>query len=756
MENENLVLNREEELNAALLAYVEGIERGERPDRGRLLEAYPEFAVELRRFFSARDQIDRIAAPIRAVVAPGSQWGRASATGPSSIFAASSGLSKEKVGRVGDFRLLREIGRGGMGVVYEAEQISLGRRVALKVLPFASAIDSRHLQRFRNEARAAAQLHHSNIVPVYAVGADGGVHYYAMQCIEGQSLAQLVMDLRGKQQYEPGQTPSAPIVLSDPSSPAITCEHSTRRSAYFRRVAELIRQAADALEYAHQVGVVHRDIKPGNLLLDTSGRLWVTDFGLALIRSDAGLTATGEVVGTLRYMSPEQALGKPGLLDHRTDIYSLGATLYELLTLTPMFPGADRRALLRQLAEDDPLAPRQLDRSIPVELETIVLKATAKLSSERYTSAREFADDLERFLEDRPIHARRPTLLDLAAKWVRRHRAVAAVSVIALLISVIGLAVTTGIIAHEQAETKKAYEREQQANERERQRAMEAQDNYLRTKRAVDLFVELSDEELLDFPPLASLRQRLLEAAVAYYQELTARHEDAAVQADLDASRARLKRLQEELASLNDINNALLLDQPAVQAELELRPEQTTRISPILERLRSLHRLQPGEPIGDKRQMIASVATECRREIEEILSSAQHHRLRQLFLQLPGPHIFASAVIDRLDLSEAQRTEVRQLLAQATQASLRLVISAESRDEGRTRFEEVWRDANARIVGLFTAAQKQRWKEMTGEPIRGEIRFPLPAPDAPRESRQLPRSGSSTGASPGRSSGPSK
>jgi serine/threonine protein kinase len=728
MQNENLVLNREEELNAALLAYVEGIERGERPDRGRLFDSYPEFADQLRVFFSTGEQIDRIAAPIRAAMAPGSRWGRVPNSGPS-VNPLPSGPGAGTVGRVGDFRLLREIGRGGMGVVYEAEQISLGRRVALKVLPFASAIDPRHLQRFRNEARAAAQLHHSNIVPVYAVGADGGVHYYAMQFIEGQSLTQLITELRAKQPYEPGQTPSAPVVVTDPSSPAITTEHSSRRRAYFRRIAELIRQAADALEYAHQVGVVHRDIKPGNLLLDTSGRVWVTDFGLALIRSDAGLTATGEVVGTIRYMSPEQALGKPGLVDHRTDIYSLGATLYELLTLSPMFPGDDRRALLRQLAEEDPLPPRQVDRSIPVELETIVLKATAKLPGERYPSARELADDLERFLDDRPIQARRPTILDLAAKWVRRHRAVAALSVGALLLLVIGLAVTTAIIAQEHAKTKKAYEREQQANERERQRAMEAQDNYLRTKRAVDLFVELSDEELLDFPPLASLRQRLLEAAVAYYQELTARHEDSDVQADLEASRARLHRLQEELASLNDINNAMLLEQPAVQRELALRPDQLTRLAPVLERLRSLQQIQPGEAKGDKRQMIAGLAAQCRRDIEEVLNSSQYHRLRQLFLQLPGPHVFASSVIDNLELTDSQRTEVRQLVAQATQASLRVVVSAESREEGRGRFEGLWRETNARIVALLTPAQRKRWSEMTGTPVR-EIRFPLPTPDA--------------------------
>ncbi|HKB35005.1 MAG TPA: serine/threonine-protein kinase, partial [Gemmataceae bacterium] len=193
-------------------------------------------------------------------------------------------------------------------------------------------------------------------------------------------------------------------------------------AAYFRAVARLGVQAAEALDYAHQLGVVHRDIKPGNLMLDGRGDVWVTDFGLAqLQQGEASLTLTGDLVGTPRYMSPEQALAKRVVIDHRTDVYSLGVTLYELLTLQPAFPGNDRQELLRQVAFEEPPLPRKASRAIPQELETIVLKAMEKNPAERYATAQELADDLRRFLEDQPVRARRPTPLQRAVKWGRRH-----------------------------------------------------------------------------------------------------------------------------------------------------------------------------------------------------------------------------------------------------------------------------------------------------------------------------------------------
>src|SRR5207247_1650170 len=341
-------------------------------------------------------------------------------------------------GPLGDYRILREVGRGGMGIVYEAEQISLGQRVALKVLPFAAALDPKQLQRFKNEAQAAAHLHHQHIVPVYGVGCERGVHYYAMQYIEGRTLAATIRELRQLaglataqpvDSAPPANTP-APTAATQPVA-ALGTERSTKDPAYLRAVAQLGVQAAEALEYAHSQGIIHRDIKPANLLVDAQSNLWIADFGLALCQGDAGLTLTGDVVGTLRYMSPEQAQGKRFLVDQRTDIYSLGATLYEMLTLEPAFSGSDRQEVLRQIAFDDPKPPRRMNKAIPAELETIVLKAMEKNPADRYATAQELADDLERFLKDEPIRAKRPTLWQRAGKWARRHRPVVASAIVA-------------------------------------------------------------------------------------------------------------------------------------------------------------------------------------------------------------------------------------------------------------------------------------------------------------------------------------
>ena len=203
----------------------------------------------------------------------------------------------------------------------------------------------------------------------------------------------------------------------------VSTAHSQSDRAYFRNVAELGIQAAEVLDHAHEHGVIHRDIKPANLMFDETGRLWITDFGLARLETDAGMTMTGDLVGTLRYMSPEQALAKRVVVDHRTDIYSLGVTLYELLALRPAFEGDDRQALLKQIAFDDPPRLRKLNPQIPAELETIVVKAIRKNPEERYATAQDLADDLRSFLENKPIKAKPPTWRDQLVKYTRRHPA---------------------------------------------------------------------------------------------------------------------------------------------------------------------------------------------------------------------------------------------------------------------------------------------------------------------------------------------
>jgi WD40 repeat protein/serine/threonine protein kinase/tetratricopeptide (TPR) repeat protein len=446
--------------------YLKRLQTGERPDRHAFLARYPEVAAALAVCLQGLDFVHAAGAELSQ---------SAAGAGPRDGLAAGDAVAPAEP--LGDFRIVREVGRGGMGVVYEAEQMSLGRRVALKVLPFAATMDPRHLQRFKNEAQAAAGLQHTNIVPVYYVGCERGVHFYAMQLIDGQTLAAVIQQLRHRGGQEPaeeqptiGYVPGAQATEGSDTGPhaALSTEKSNS-PAFFRAVAQLGIQAAEALEHAHQLGVLHRDIKPGNLLLDGRGNLWVTDFGLARLPNEPGVTMTGDLVGTLRYMSPEQALAQRVVIDHRTDVYSLGATLYELLALRPVFGGNDRQELLRQIAFEEPRPLRRWNKSIPAELETIVLKALEKNPADRYATAQELADDLRHFLEDRPIRAKRPGVLQRSRKWARRHKpvvwATAVVFTIALAMLITFLAVNNVLIAEEQTQTKAALGRE--ANQRQ-------------------------------------------------------------------------------------------------------------------------------------------------------------------------------------------------------------------------------------------------------------------------------------------------
>ncbi len=449
--------------------YREAMERGETLSREELLAEFPYIADEVASCLDALEIVQRIA--------PKFNQEEASADSP-----PSARRGPPAAGRLGDYRILRQIGRGGMGVVYEAEQISLRRRVALKVLPFAAVLDPRQLQRFRNEAQAAASLRHEHIVQVYSVGSERAVHFYAMEYIEGQTLAQIISGLRSRfsdtqmHTVDPcrstasihlGQDPigascfelagrsllqtqaGAPIsTLFAPQTRNVWQGGSRTGAAslcrdFYRSAVRLGVQAAEALEHAHRMGVVHRDIKPSNLLVDASGKLFISDFGLAQTRTGANLTMTGDVLGTLRYMSPEQAQGQRSILDHRTDIYSLGTTLYELLTLEPAFGSSDRHTLLHQILEGDFRPPREIVPDLPVDLETIVLKAMAVDPAARYESAQALADDLRRFLDDRPIRARRPSSWERAVKWAHRHAAVVMTAAVMVLVLLAGLAAST-------------------------------------------------------------------------------------------------------------------------------------------------------------------------------------------------------------------------------------------------------------------------------------------------------------------------
>lgn len=467
--------------------FVERCRRGEHPTVAEYAEAHPVLAEQIREVFPTLLALEELKSD------------RDLCAGLSGQRAAES---EEPPSRLGDFRIVRTIGRGGMGVVYEAEQESLGRRVAIKVLAAFYASSPRALQRFRREAQAAAQLHHTNIVSVFGVGEHEGKHFYVMQYIEGRSLDHVVAELSGRNSERPSLFRSSALgegertksadddfgaavaramlrgkfePISRPPAMAATGnsprpEGDSRESSpgsdslrpfsepasgprsfgapdgfnaaesfgstYWRSVAGIGTQVATALHYAHRQGILHRDIKPGNLILDENGVAWITDFGLAKLVDQEDLTHPGDVVGTLRYMAPEQLEGETSA---RSDVYSLGLTLYELLTLRPAFNETSRYRLLRQVSQQEPPRPRTLNPDIPRDLETVVLKAVARDPVHRYETAGELADDLQRFLQDRPIRSRRTSPLEHGWRWCRRNPALAFLTTTTLLLLLAGV-----------------------------------------------------------------------------------------------------------------------------------------------------------------------------------------------------------------------------------------------------------------------------------------------------------------------------
>ena len=368
--------------------YMAELNAGAVPDRAKLLADHHELAWQLEQCLAGIEFIHRAATPAA------------------------------KPTQLGDFRILRELGRGGMGVVYEAEQLSLRRRVALKVLRFGAVADKEALERFQREGETIAHLHHTNIVPIFAIGSEQGVAYYAMQLIDGGSLA----DVMARQPVAPDAGGNAPPVP-------------------FTEIARWGMEAAEALAHAHQRGVIHRDVKPSNLLLDADGRVWLTDFGLARRMNDVTLTTVG-LAGTPRYMSPEQATAIKRPIDHRTDIYSLGATLYELATGAPLFASETAHGVISQILTVEPSRPRSIRPSIPRDLETIILKCLAKEPTQRYATAQALADDLRAFREGRAVKARRARLPERAVRWVKSRKksvAVGGVAAAATLVVTAGL-----------------------------------------------------------------------------------------------------------------------------------------------------------------------------------------------------------------------------------------------------------------------------------------------------------------------------
>jgi serine/threonine protein kinase/WD40 repeat protein len=490
--------------------FIGRFRRGEHPAVSEYCDRFPAHAAEIRELFPALVMMERIAPSASEPRVAGEHADDRTAPWPRDGF--------------GDFRIIREIGRGGMGIVYEAEQVSLGRHVAVKVLPAGRLSDHRQRDRFEREARAAAKLHHTNIVPVFAVGRHEGWQYYVMQFIQGLGLDEVLDELRrmhcqtGSTQRlgsagelcvsprrelsvnisralqtglcetarvsdpraaaegvaaapwsfddrpdadsaQPSVDATAPLAsltdagrLSDrfslsssgettPHDPAGLPAGSSCRRNYWQSVARIGVQVAAALQYAHEQGILHRDIKPANLLLDLRGTVWVTDFGLAKAAESDNLTRPEDLLGTLRYMPPEAFEGRS---DPRSDVYALGLTLYELLSLTPAFNAADRHSLIKLVTMGDPPRLDQIDREIPHDLVTIVHKAVDRDPGLRYQRAADLAADLQRFIDDLPITARRASHVERLWRWSRRNPAIAWLAAAATVL-VVAVAVVSSI-----------------------------------------------------------------------------------------------------------------------------------------------------------------------------------------------------------------------------------------------------------------------------------------------------------------------
>ncbi len=488
--------------------FLERYRNGEQPGLKEYVDRHPELAEDIREVFPAMAMMENIA--IHDDSLTGEETGAHESPSPSPRAMVAKQL--------GDFRIIREIGHGGMGVVYAAEQVSLGRQVALKVLSSQMTRDSKQRRRFEREARAAAKLHHTNIVPVFGVGEHEDSAYYVMQFIQGLGLDKVIEELQrlrsesktspgasaapptgtirgdlsaadmahslltgrfnpacdvktspagdtsatlamtpsGGHAFSPndktgGPTPHARDAKSPPPSasgshsavvlPGESSDGRSSRSgaaAYWQSVARIGVQVAEALEYAHNQGVLHRDIKPSNLLLDSRGTVWVTDFGLAKTDDQQNLTHTGDILGTLRYMPPEAFEGK---FDARGDVYALGLTLFELLALRPAFDDKDRHVLVKRVMHESPDRLGQLNREIPRDLVTIVHKAIAREPDQRYIDAEALGKDLGRFIEGRPILARRVSATERTWRWCRRNPVIAGmlVMMVAALAGVFGL-----------------------------------------------------------------------------------------------------------------------------------------------------------------------------------------------------------------------------------------------------------------------------------------------------------------------------
>jgi serine/threonine protein kinase/tetratricopeptide (TPR) repeat protein len=445
------------QLDVVLGAYYDSVAAGEEPDRLAWIARHPEFAADLAAYFIEQDRLHRLAGSLRAAIPPGPE--------PDSR-------------TLGDYELLEEIARGGMGVVYKARQMSLQRVVALKLILSGEFASPGDVQRFRAEAEAVAQLGHPNIVPIYEVGSHHGRHYFSMKLFEGGSLA----------------------------------DHLNRYRADPRAAAGLMVTVARAVHHAHQRGVLHRDLKPSNILLDSDGQPHVVDFGLAKrVGGDRELTGSGALLGSPPYMAPEQASGRRGVVTTATDIYGIGAILYTLLTGRPPMLADSVAATIAMLADREPDRPSRLSPRVDRDLEAICLKCLEKDPARRYGSADAVAEDLRRWPAGETIAARRPSRFERCRRWCRRNPLIASLSTtVALLTATLLMGSLAALIriAREQSATASALA-DARVSARAATRAQQRAEAHLRraTASLSGLLMRLQDRTLADSPALAELRR---------------------------------------------------------------------------------------------------------------------------------------------------------------------------------------------------------------------------------------------------------
>ena len=486
--------DQQQRLTDVLDDYLKGLEEGEPVDVQKVLRQNADIADTLRDYLATLNSLRGIA--------PGFQ----SHGDLEPLVSGDSGDSVHSL-QLGEYTIIGEVGRGGMGIVYEAQHDALNRRVALKILPIASMLDSRQIARFKNESNAAAQLQHPHIVPIYSVGMERGIHYYAMQFIEGENIES-----------------------------AIATANESGQQDHYRQVLSRVAEVADALHCAHQCGIIHRDIKPSNLILDKSGKIWVTDFGLARCQNQNSLTLSGDVVGTMRYMSPEQAAGQMERVDHRADIYSLGATLYEMLTGLPAITGEDSPAVLSEIANCPVPKPRRLKPDLPPAIDFVVQKAMAKNKDDRYCTALEFANDLEAVLDQKPTLARPPSRTWLLKQWTSRHRRLVLSTSVMLLFGIAAMLTALVVIANKNGELQAS----KQAADRNFQKAQEA----------VGTLGLAVSADLASIPGTEHIRQSVLENTLKHYKDFVQESEgNRTLLSELALTHSRIGSLILELES---------------------------------------------------------------------------------------------------------------------------------------------------------------------------------------------------------------